>query len=484
MIDPRCSFILPCQLSYINYLAAMPPIYNRPEDAFLNAEKHPDWRRFYLTLKNHGYKATASMDARLRGVVLGLTPKEIAQDLAISCGTVSQSLSDELAEPIKSLLKLEGSVQWSRVHVLLKRKGYFNSDSNLAEPNSASIALVPKEEKSDSFTPLFYIERPPIESDCCEEILKPGALIRIKAPQMMGKTLLLDKIISHSKKNDYRIVVLNFDLADSTILTDTKVFLKWFCARVAKLLGLPNKLDNHWDDIFGCNSNATDYFEEYLLAESTQPLVVALDNVDLVFEHSVIAKDFCSLLRGWYDMTRRNDPRGVIWKRLRLVVVHSTEVYNTFDINRSPLAGVGKVFPLSDFSPQQVQELAQLYGLDWLITQIEQLIAMVGGHPYLVSQAFDYIEHHKITLEEFLQVAPTEAGPFSNHLREQLWNLQQNPALAVAFREVVTQNKPVLLASEHIFKLQSMGLVQLRDNNCIPRCELYRQYFSERLAAT
>jgi len=484
MIDPRCSFILPCQLSYINYLAAMPPIYNRPEDAFLNAEKHPDWRRFYLTLKNHGYKATASMDARLRGVVLGLTPKEIAQDLAISCGTVSQSLSDELAEPIKSLLKLEGSVQWSRVHVLLKREGYFNSDSNLAEPNSASIALFPNEEKSDSFTSTFYVDRPPIETDCYEEILKPGALIRIKAPQMMGKSLLLDKIISQARKHDYRTVVLGFKLADSTVLTDTKVFIKWFCARVTKLLRLPNQLDARWDDVFGCNSNATDYFEEYLLAECTQPLVVALDNVDLVFEHSVIAKDFCSLLRGWYDMARRDDHRSVIWNRLRLIVVHSTEVYSTFDFNRSPLANVGKVFPLSDFKLEQVQELAQLYGLDWLIPQIEQLIAMVGGHPYLVSQTFDYIERHEISLEEFLQIAPTEAGPFSDHLREQLWMLQQNPALAAACREVVTQNKPVLLASEHTFKLQSMGLVQLRGSNCIPRCELYRQYFSEYLAAT
>jgi transcriptional regulator with XRE-family HTH domain len=453
------------------------------EQAFWEAENQWDLERLYADLQDYDYTSTPIMDARLRGVVLGLTPKEIAEALGITPGTVSQSLSDELAEPIRSLLQLEGNVPWHRLHILLKRAGYCRADSNLIEPNSSSIALFPNEEKPDSFTSTFYVKRPPVEDDCGEEVLKSGALIRIRATQMMGKSLLLDKIIFQARKHDYRTVVLGFKLADSTVLTDTKAFIKWFCARVTKLLKLPNQLDAHWDDVFGCNSNATDYFEEYLLVECTQPLVVALDNVDLVFEHSVIAQDFCSLLRGWYDMARRDDDRSLIWKRLRLVVVHSTEVYRTFDINRSPLAGVGKVFPLSEFTPDQVQELAQLYGLDWLITQIEQLIAMVGGHPYLVSQAFDYIERRKITLEEFLQVKP-EAGPFSDHLREQLWMLQQNPALAAACCEVVTQNKPVLLVSEHTFKLQSMGLVQLRDGNCIPRCELYRRYFSEHLAAT
>ncbi|NEO49996.1 MAG: hypothetical protein F6K55_40285, partial [Moorea sp. SIO4A3] len=36
----------------------------------------------------------------------------------------------------------------------------------------------------------IYIERPPVEARCYQEIVKPGALIRIKAPKRMGKTLL------------------------------------------------------------------------------------------------------------------------------------------------------------------------------------------------------------------------------------------------------------------------------------------------------
>jgi hypothetical protein len=38
----------------------------------------------------------------------------------------------------------------------------------------------------------FYVERPPIESDCYETIIRPGALIRVKAPRQMGKSSLTE----------------------------------------------------------------------------------------------------------------------------------------------------------------------------------------------------------------------------------------------------------------------------------------------------
>ena len=54
----------------------------------------------------------------------------------------------------------------------------------------------------------FYVERPPIEFQCYEAILQPGALIRIKAPQQMGKTLLGEKLLEKvalSKAAEVRI---------------------------------------------------------------------------------------------------------------------------------------------------------------------------------------------------------------------------------------------------------------------------------------
>lgn len=343
-------------------------------------------------------------------------------------------------------------------------------------------------EAVDDETSSFYVERVPYETQCYEAILQPGALIRIKASQQMGKTLLLNRILTQARKENYQTVTVSFELPDSTVFNDMRMFSRRFCAFVSKQLGLPSKLADDWrNDSFCYNDNTTDYFEDYLLAEFTNPMILALDKVDRVFEHPAIANDFCSLLRGWYDMARRSDRRGAIWKKLRLVVVHSTDVYGRLDINRSPLAGVGlPPIRLLDFNLEQVQDLARRHGLDWMSNQeVEQLMAVVGGHPYLVQLAFEYLKSQRITLEKLLQIASTEVSPFSEQLREHLRNLKRYPEIEAAFREVVMTNQPVKLESDAMFKLDSMGLIQIQNDGCCTvKYNLYRQYFSTHLTAT
>lgn len=335
----------------------------------------------------------------------------------------------------------------------------------------------------------LYVERVPDESQCYQEILHPGCLIRIKAPQQMGKTSLLERILGKAREQGYQTLTLDFQLADGAVLDNYQKFLQWFCANASDNLELDNRVEDFWKDMYGVNKNCTRYFQKYLLAEIDSPLVLGLDNVDLVFEQPAIFNDFCHLLRGWYDLARQGDRIGEIWKKLRLVVAHSTEVYRAMNINSSPLAGVGLTVELSEFSMEQVQNLAQRYGLHWTNFQVEKLMAMVGGHPALIRQALDRISHQDVTLDQLLELdrllktAPTEAGIFSNHLRRHLQNLRQYPELAEALSWCVTSPEPVELDSELAFKLHRMGLVNLQGNSVAPRCDLYRQYFSDRLSS-
>ncbi|MBN3939215.1 AAA-like domain-containing protein [Nostoc sp. NMS9] len=323
----------------------------------------------------------------------------------------------------------------------------------------------------------FYIERPPSESRCYEAILKPGSLIRIKAPRQMGKTSLMARILHQASQQDYLTVPLSFQLADGKVFADDlDKFLQWFCASVGRRLRLPNKLAGYWDDIFGSKDNCTAYFEEYLLPEINQPLALGLDEVDRIFQYPEIANDFFGLLRAWHEDAKNRD----IWKKLRLVVVHSTEVYIPMNINQSPF-NVGLPIELPEFNTQQVLDLARRHGLNWSFTQVGQLMAMVGGHPYLVRVALYHIARQDITLNLLLQTAPTEAGPYSDHLRRHLWNLEQRPELAAAIKKVVANTSPVRLNSIQCFKLLSMGLLQQQGNDVTPRCDLYRQYFRDRL---
>ncbi|HEY9614287.1 AAA-like domain-containing protein [Allocoleopsis sp.] len=327
----------------------------------------------------------------------------------------------------------------------------------------------------------FYVERPPIERLGYESIVHPGALIRIKAPKQMGKTSLMAKILAHARTKGYKTVTLSFQLADSTVFSNLTRFLQWFCAIVTRSLGVPNQLAEYWDDIFGSNYNCTDYFENYLLAAIDTPIVLALDEVDVVFNYPEIATDFFGLLRAWYEKTKYGDDSSDIWQNLRLLVVHSTEVYIPLNINQSPF-NVGFSIELPDFTREQVQDLATRYELNWTTEYVEQLMALIGGNPYLVQLALHHISREEITLEQLLETAVAEDGIYSNYLRRQLWNLKQYPELASALIRVVRSESPVELEPLQAFKLQSMGLVRVQNQQVMPGCMLYRQYFSDRLS--
>lgn len=319
----------------------------------------------------------------------------------------------------------------------------------------------------------FYVDRPPIEFDCYKEILKPGALIRVKAPRQMGKTSLMARILRCGTEQAYQAVSIDFRQADGNSNPDR--LLQWFCATVGRRLKLPNKLADYWDDeIFGSKENCTAYFEEYLLPQIKHPLVLGLDEVDWIFSYREIAEDFLPLLRYWHERGKNE----AIWKKLRLVIVHQ-DVY-TLNANQSPF-NVGLPIELPELNKSQIQELVGRHGLKWTSKQVEKLMAMVGGHPYLVRMALYRIARREMTLEQLLQIAPTEEGLYSDHLRRHLLNLEENQELLAAMKRVVAENAPVRIDTREASKLLPMGLIKMKGNDVLPLCDLYRQYFCDRL---
>jgi hypothetical protein len=322
----------------------------------------------------------------------------------------------------------------------------------------------------------YYIDRPPIETDCYESVLKPGALIRVKAPRQMGKSSLMMRILDHASKESYKTVSLNFQLIDGELLGNLDLFLRWFAASITDALSLPEKLDEHWQGVLGSKNKCTNYFQRYLLLSIDTPVALGLDEVDEVFNHPAIANGFFALLRAWHEQAK-NDP---VWKKLRLIIVHSQEVYIPLNISQSPF-NVGLPIELPDLSQEQVQDLVQRHGLNWTGEQIQQLITLVGGHPYLTRVALYQIARARMTLEKLQQIAPTEEGPYSDHLRRHLLNLQENAKLLAAFKRVLSVDSPVDVGTAEAFKLRSMGLVKFQGNEVMPLCKLYCEYFGDRL---
>ncbi len=325
----------------------------------------------------------------------------------------------------------------------------------------------------------YYINRPPIEENCRQEIEQEGALLRIKAPQKMGKSLLLKKIFESVEPKNYGRVRIDLEGLESTILRDSSQFLRWFCQRVTKRLKLEDCLEDDWGGMTP-NTGCTDYFEEYILESLETPLLLAIDNIDRLFEleFQSITADFLGLLRSWWG---EGQTTGGNWTKLRLIVIYSTEDLPKLNIHQSPF-NVGEEIKLPEFEDEQIRVLALRYGLNWSLTEVQQLKEQIGGHPFLVHEAIKKLTRNpKLTLTQLLDKAATDEGIYARHLQHHWSTLEQEPALVEQLKTICEAKEPTEISPNYLYKLDSMGLVTKIGNQVQPRCQLYRQYFRERL---
>ena len=328
----------------------------------------------------------------------------------------------------------------------------------------------------------LYIERPPYETSTYDEIINPGTLIRIKSPLNMGKTSLMIRILAHARSHGLKTVTINFQLAEASLLSNLNKFLRWLMANITLQLGIESKLNSYWDEDLGSKVSCTTYLQRYVLEQLSEPLVLAFDEVNYLFEYPEIAKEFLPLIRFWHEEIN-NSP---VWERLRLIVVHSTDIYLPLDINQSPL-NLGLPVDLTQFNFEQMKELATRHQFRQNVENLDDciisLMETIGGYPYLARLAFYALSTENITFKKLLEEAPTASGIYRDHLQGHLSTLKKYPNLGKAYEQVVFADKPIQISAINAHKLESIGLVKLVNNTVLPSCQLYRFYFREYLEA-
>jgi hypothetical protein len=205
--------------------------------------------------------------------------------------------------------------------------------------------------------------------------------------------------------------------------------------------------------------------------------VLCFNEFDQVLDYPQLAYEVLPLLQSWYEAAKHN--AGL--QKLRVVLAYATDLCVPLRLSQTSLANVGLPVELPEFNPTQIQALAQQYGLNWHSEQVQRLMAVVEGHPYLVQLALYHLWNQDITLEQLLQSAPTPSGIYSHHLRHCLTLLHNHPDLRAAFQQVLgkegyTDPDPLVSC-----KLHSLGLVKLEGNEMKVRCMLYRLYFQSQL---
>ena len=341
-----------------------------------------------------------------------------------------------------------------------------------AQPVSLKVPLEMPEGTMD-LESQFYVARSG-DAIALEAIGRQGVTITIKGPRQMGKSSLLIRTMAAAVEAGKRVAYLDFQLFDKTALTDGDRFFRQFCAWLTDELELADRVEEFWSLPLGNSQRCTRYMQRYLLKELGSPLVLAMDEVESVFD-TEFRSDFFSMLRSWHN----NRASAPLWKQLDLALVTSTEPYQLIEnLNQSPF-NVGQVIELSDFPVEQVADLNARHGKPLNSQQEQQLMALLGGHPYLVRRSLYLVTSGQLTVAELFAEATADRGPFGDHLRYHLFRMNDKKDLIQGLLQVIrNQSCP----DERVFfRLRGAGLVRRDRQTVLPRCQLYAEYFQEHL---
>lgn len=319
----------------------------------------------------------------------------------------------------------------------------------------------------------FYVVRP---SDplALETIKRQGVTLTIKGPRQMGKSSLLIRTIDTASKLGKRVAFLDFQLFDKTALTDADLFFQQFCSWLSDELEVKDKVSEYWAMPLGNSHRCTRYMGRCILKELDSPIVLAMDEVESIFDTD-FRSDFFGMLRSWHN-SRATSPA---WKKLDLVLVTSTEPYQLIEnLNQSPF-NVGQVIELTDFTTEQVAFLNNIHGTPLMSDEMQRLMTLLRGHPYLVRRALYLISSRHISVDDLFAHATADRGPFGDHLRYHLFRMHDKDELVQGMREVIHRN--VCTDERVFFRLRGAGLVRKEGRAVLPRCQLYAEYFEEHL---
>jgi hypothetical protein len=343
-------------------------------------------------------------------------------------------------------------------------------------PQAAVGPLEPAEGTMDAES-RFYIERDG-DGVALRALQRQGVTLTIKGPRQMGKSSLLMRVIQGALEAGREVVYLDLQQFDQEVLAEADRFYPQFCQAISEQLGLADGTVAAWAEGGGNNQLATRYVQNQVLKALNRPLLLAMDEVDRLFE-AEYRSDFFAMLRGWHN--NRASPLTLLrpWKQLDLALVTATEPYHLIaNLNQSPF-NVGEVIQLHDFTAEQVDDLNQRHGAPLATAPLAQLMELLHGHPYLVRRALYLVANGQRPVEQVLEQAASDYGPFGDHLRYHLFRIVDHQPLRAGLRQVIRSNRCDDEKTSRL--LIAAGLARQEDRAVLPRCPLYATYFGQHL---
>ena len=321
------------------------------------------------------------------------------------------------------------------------------------------------------YHPSWYIHREAAERRALNRLRGAGAPVVLQGPQFFGKSTMLGYLLEKVVRGPalpHANVRINLAAVDPIQISTLDGVLRAIGRGLVDESGHSAEalLTAAWQRP-GTPMNRLSWLLEQRLSERS--LLLVLEKADSVHGNSYQG-EFFAMLRGFAESARRNP-----WSHLRLIVTVATEPSLLESTDHSSFFVLANPIMLDELDEEQVAEMARLHGLSPARSDLDQLMQLVGGIPYLVRLAFYECVLNEYSLPQLLEHL---SSVFASHLMrlrawlqvEGLFPVIQN-ILLHADTEIPFEQYCALYA-KGLLKETSAGIYRLR-------CRLYEEYFSQ-----
>lgn len=312
----------------------------------------------------------------------------------------------------------------------------------------------------------FYIERGADQSAKAAAARRSETIV-VRGPHQFGKSSLLGHYVAQCRANGKAVAAVDFSRFEKSTICDYGRFLTALASQIARRLRLAAPAGE-----FKTQQEFLEFLESSVLPGVNGPVVFAFDETDRIMPQDY-AQDFFSMVRMWHN--DRADP-VLEWHKVGLALASSSEPKLFIkDALRSPFS-VGLRLPLESFTAREGVQLNARYGSPLSETDCDALYRLVGGHPFLMQDAYyKIVGPDSIPFALLCTEAAQDDGPFGEHLRAMLSNVNAAEGLLAAIKQAVDHG--TVPRNDDFYRLEGAGLVRRANGRIVPANQIYADFF-------
>ena len=214
--------------------------------------------------------------------------------------------------------------------------------------------------------------------------LEAGEFCFILTSRQMGKSSLMNRTAHKLRRGACRVALLDLTAIGQNLTNE-----QWYdglLSHLGRQLGLEDELDAHWLESvrFGPVQRFFNAIREVALNQSPDPLVIFVDEIDLVRSLNFSTDEFFAAIRECYN--RRAQDSG--FNRLTFCLLGVASPSELIRDVRSTPFNIGSRIELADFTEAEAGPFAERLDddLDRARKKFDQIFHWTNGHPYLTQR--------------------------------------------------------------------------------------------------